>query len=169
MENEEKQKEITSLDASLEKLQCDDEAEEILDSLPERERKTIERYMIRQSYSGPLPPPHLLKQFDDVEPGTAKTIIDNFVAESEHRRNLENKSLDYSARDVKMGAWFGFILGLVGLLGGFLILLLTDHVLAGSILSGGSVVALVALFMYPNKSKKSTMNNEKIDNEDEVD
>ncbi|EOA3017618.1 DUF2335 domain-containing protein [Enterococcus faecalis] len=134
-------------------LIADDEVEEILDDLPKIEREKIESLIIRQSYSGPLPSPRLLKEFDEVEKGAAKKIIDNYLAESEHRRGLENKSLEYSARDVKMGAWFGFILGLIGLLGGFSVLLFTNHAIAGSILSGGSLVALVALFLKPQKNK----------------
>lgn len=158
MENDKNQLEGNDLEAAKQELIIDNEVEEILDELPKLERDKVESYIIRQSYSGPLPSPQLLREFDEVEEGTAKKIVDNFITESNHRRQLESKSLDYSARDVKMGAWFGFILGLVGLIGGFLVLLFTDHAIAGSVLSGGSLVALVTLFLRPAKSENSPRN-----------
>lgn len=43
-----------------------------------------------EMYSGPLPHPEILKQYQELYSGAAKEIIKNGVAESKHRRRLEN-------------------------------------------------------------------------------
>lgn len=44
-------------------------------------------------YQGDIPPPALLRQFDDMVPGTAARLIGWAEAEAEHRRAMERDSL----------------------------------------------------------------------------
>jgi uncharacterized membrane protein len=46
------------------------------------------------SYQGPIPHPDILKGFDALVPGSAKTLIDLAMTESSHRRELESKALE---------------------------------------------------------------------------
>jgi uncharacterized membrane protein len=41
-----------------------------------------------QSFSGPLPPPEVLKRFDEIVPGAAERIIKMAEAQSEQRKDL---------------------------------------------------------------------------------
>ena len=43
-----------------------------------------------QQYSGQIPPPDLLRSFDDLLPGTAKRLIQWAEEEQNHRRRLES-------------------------------------------------------------------------------
>lgn len=43
----------------------------------------------QQIYEGPIPPPVILREFDQIVSGSAKQIMDMAHAESEHRRKLE--------------------------------------------------------------------------------
>jgi len=43
-------------------------------------------------YSGQIPPPHLLRDFDDLIPGTAARIIQWAEDEQRHRHNLERSA-----------------------------------------------------------------------------
>jgi uncharacterized membrane protein len=47
-----------------------------------------------QHYSGPIPPPSILKGFDDLVPGAANRLITLAEEESKHRRELETRALD---------------------------------------------------------------------------
>ncbi len=54
--------------------------------------------LIRQdsvhTFSGPLPPPEILKRFDKVVPCTAERIIKMAEEQSAHRRELEKRVID---------------------------------------------------------------------------
>ena len=43
---------------------------------------------VRASFSGPLPPPELLKQYDEVVPGAADRIISMAEAEQAHEADM---------------------------------------------------------------------------------
>ena len=43
-------------------------------------------------FSGDIPPPALLKQFNDVLPGTAQWILDRTKKEQDHQHNLDNSN-----------------------------------------------------------------------------
>jgi uncharacterized membrane protein len=45
-------------------------------------------------YSGDIPPPGLLRQFDELLPGTAARLIGWAETEAEHRRAMEKAALD---------------------------------------------------------------------------
>lgn len=51
-----------------------------------------------EQYRGPLPPPRLLREFEEAVPGSAAKILDNWRDESTHRRQLEREE-SQSARD----------------------------------------------------------------------
>ncbi len=70
------------------------------------------------SYSGPIPPPDLLQRFDEVYPGAAKQILDDFVQESTHRRAMERKVVSAESFKEVFGAVFGGLVGLTGVGGG---------------------------------------------------
>lgn len=53
---------------------------------------------VTEQYRGPLPPPRLLREFDEAVPGSAAKILDNWHEESLHRRQLERDE-SQSARD----------------------------------------------------------------------
>lgn len=99
-----------------------------------------------EMYSGPIPHPDILSQYEKIDPGAAKLIIDNGVEESRHRRELESQSLEYTRRDRRRRDWMGFVIALVIIgIGAFLIEM--GHVVSGSLLSGASALGIVGLFL----------------------
>ncbi|WP_259717307.1 DUF2335 domain-containing protein [Weissella confusa] len=59
-----------------------------IESLPESAKAELSATL--EMYSGPIPHPKILKEFNEIVPGSAKQIIKNGVQESKHRRGLEN-------------------------------------------------------------------------------
>lgn len=47
-------------------------------------------------YAGPLPTAQMLADYDNVVPGCAKDIVDNFTSEGNHRRARENRGRHYA-------------------------------------------------------------------------
>ena len=70
---------------------------------------------------GPLPPPEMLKRYEEAHPGAAGIILQEFVAQAEHRRDLESKSLDAAVRGAARGQYCAFLLLLLVIVGGFVL------------------------------------------------
>lgn len=139
-------------ESSLEEFEqdLDPKVGEIADALdvedPEEKKKLIAR--ISRFTSSPVPPPNVLKGYDDVVEGGAKWLLDYTKSEQSHRHKMDKKELFYYS----MGQVFGFILGLIGI-GGGIYLATTGAEWFGFGTFFTSLVSLVGLFVYNNKSE----------------
>lgn len=61
---------------------------------PNKGGRTISRQILQAEYHGPIPPPNLLKGYDDIHPGLADRIVRMAEAESIHRQAMEQKALE---------------------------------------------------------------------------
>lgn len=118
-----------------------------IDSLPEEERnKVLSSVTQEYTYSGILPHPMLLKQFDEVLPGTAERIITMTEKEGEHRRIIEKQIVDSEFKIQNRGIKFGFLIALAGILGS-VFLAFYDKTIASTILGSSTLVSLVSVFI----------------------
>lgn len=81
--------------------------------------------MVSASYIGPLPPPSILRQYDEICPGCAKELVSAFREEGNHRRALESKMVEANIdgmrrqfAEARIGQIFAFILSLAFLFTG---------------------------------------------------
>ncbi len=109
---------------------------------------------------GPLPPPRVLKEYDNIVPNGAERIMKMAEKEQEARlrekerngesnRRLAERKLNY----FKRGQWMGFILALIVLISAGLFAYFGFETLAG-ILLATTLVALVGLFVYTTKNQQ---------------
>ena len=139
---------------------------------PESDRaesnRSEEHAIIQRSayaFSGPLPPPDVIKKYDMVVPGAADRIIQLAEKQSTHRQAIETKIVDADIRQSNFGVIFGFILGLVGLIGGAF-LVYHDKVVTGSVFFGATLVALVSVFVYGSrKGDRSREDEQSLDDD----
>ena len=68
-----------------------------------------------QSWEGPLPAPETLERFEAVVPGSAKTIIEEWQAETRHRRRFEHRSLLLQSFEQMSGRLLAFLFALAAL------------------------------------------------------
>jgi uncharacterized membrane protein len=64
------------------------------------------------SFQGPLPPPQILSQYDQIVPGSAERIISQWESQSRHRQELEKKVIDSDIKQSRYGATLGFIVAI---------------------------------------------------------
>ncbi len=117
-----------------------------------------------EQFSGPLPPPEILKRYDEIVPGTAKNIIESFVNEGRHRREREDRQVamceEWAREDVslqKRGQVFGFILAFTGIAGGLAVTAFGANIgaqIAGAGVSGVSLAAIVVAFLQRGRMNK---------------
>ncbi|EDC8051031.1 DUF2335 domain-containing protein [Salmonella enterica subsp. enterica serovar Muenchen] len=131
-------------DLSKEIIQHPDAFTRVLD------RPEIQEIVVaHHAFQGPLPPPYLLRGYQDILPDAPERIFQLTEKEFAHRQKMEEKALDGAINRDKRGQWFGlgatiFTVACATLLG------LTGHeVLAGTVI--GTVVAVAGIFVLRQK------------------
>lgn len=138
----------------------DNEIEEVIDKvekLPEDKRQIV--YQKLEIYQGDLPHPNILKGYNELYPDAAQKIIDNGIAETEHRRLMERKYLDGQINDKKLGQILGFIVALLIISGG-VYLIMNNHQVTGSIMTGISAIGVIGLFTGNNNQNDKEKKND---------
>ena len=72
------------------------EISEIIDksNIKENDKQRILAYMKEEEFTGPLPPPVTLQQYEEVQAGFADKIMGMALKEQEHRHDIENKIVE---------------------------------------------------------------------------
>ena len=90
--------------------------------LPQIERREVRAEMQVASFSGPLPPPAVLAQYNDAVPNGADRIMAMAERQSAHRERLEARVVDGNVANQTRGSYFAFIVMLVAILSGFFLI-----------------------------------------------
>ena len=118
----------------------------------------------QESWSGPLPPPDVLLEYNFVENG-AERIFRMAERQSEHRMRMEDKALDSDNSILTRGQWFGLIvvLAVLGLAGYMAYLGATA---AAAAVVAIDVVGLAAVFVYSRLSRRDVQERQPNDTDD---
>lgn len=103
-------------------------------------------HIVSASWVGPLPPPAVLREFDELVPNGAERIFAQFEAEAEHRRKCEDKQLRFGIRDAHIGQ---FLAGLYAVLafGVSAYAISKEAYWAASFISGTTIVGGIVAFL----------------------
>ena len=99
---------------------------------------------------GPLPPPEVLKRYEEVIPGAANRILEMAENQSKHRMQLEKND----SRRSFFGLAAGFLLSL-GIIGGAIYLIVRGEAWAAVSLIGINVAALAGVFVYGSRTLRN--------------
>jgi len=109
---------------------------------------------LTESFSGPIPPPEVLREYDKILPGLAERIVTQVDRQTEHRISLESKVIESDIRRSRQGLVCGFVVSLTCVLGGIIAVVL-GHDVAGTTIATGAVVALAGVFVYGTAMRRS--------------
>lgn len=123
-----------------------------------------------EHYSGIIPHHNLVEGYEKVCPGAADRILAMTENDLKHRQELErkeqeniiesrNKVLDSEISNFKRGQYFGFVIMIIALLGGFY-LVVNEQKIGGYITLVSTVFFYFGAVMYKNKIEKQNNNNE---------
>jgi uncharacterized membrane protein len=101
----------------------------------------------RSLFSGPMPPPDLLREYELIFPGAARFFFAAVEMQSLHRQEMERRTLDAAIRSEAVGRWLAFILAVMLIASGTF-LIHEDKDPQGLSLIVGTMVSLCALFVY---------------------
>ena len=108
--------------------------------------KLIARRVESMSYSGPIPPPHLLREFNASIPNGADRIMKMAKQQSTHRMDLETKVVTANNRDSLLGVIFAGIIGIIIVIGSMFLIYNNKNIQGLSILFA-SAVAYIGVFL----------------------
>lgn len=119
-------------------------------------RKTTRREVISFSttaYSGPVPLPEIIREWEDLLPGSADRLLTMAERQAEHRMSLEKTVIQGDSQRANWGLGLAFVVTLV-LISGGLVLIGLGHDVAGASVIGTNAIGLAALFIYGQESRK---------------
>ena len=156
--------------------ETDDSSSELpekpLDAQPARRVPEQRSLTAFAAFSGPLPPPDMLKTYNEVEPGLAREIIEWAKAEAQHRRDEDEreskaateiavKEADAAVEDMRrsytearIGQFFGFVLG-GSAMGGAVYLGVHDAQTTACILVGTGIASIIIAFLKGRNSSEA--------------
>ncbi|MEZ5006959.1 MAG: DUF2335 domain-containing protein [Chitinophagales bacterium] len=128
--------------------------------IPEEEKTKLYSAVVsifkKESFSGPLPPPRMLKEYNNVIENGAERIMVMAEKQGEHRRSLESHAVTEQLRQSRYGQIFGFIIALL-LIGVSTVLGLSGQPVLAGVLGGSTLVSLVTVFVYGKVTQKKEL------------
>lgn len=104
------------------------------------------------SFQGPIPPPELLREYNEIIPDGADRIVKMAEAQSSHRIELERIVIKGDDRRANWGLVTGYSIGVLIIVLSF-ILILYGHGMEGTVLGTIDLVSLVGVFVYGRRSR----------------
>ncbi len=105
------------------------------------------------AFSGPIPPPSFLLEYEKLVPGIAKKFLEGPHIEAQHRRSLEKRMVEEQVRLSKRGQWMAFSLASLCVFAAFTSIFLGFD-LAGVGALFVSVASFVGVFIYAKTSQR---------------
>lgn len=102
------------------------------------------------TFSGPIPPPEILKGYEEAFPGAANRIIKMAEEQSKHRQYIEKKEVDTESRDSLLGIISALTIGVFIILCGTIIVVKvpnTSGAVAGTILNLVGIATIIGTFL----------------------
>ena len=116
-------------------------------------------HVTHHQFSGPLPPPEVIDQYNQIIPGAAERILAMAEQDAIHQREIENAAMTLTAEEMKRGQLYGFIIGVFAFTTCIVALLLGSEKTA-IVLGSTTVVGLVSVFVtgrFSSKEGKGTV------------
>lgn len=114
--------------------------------LPTVARK-ITAIAVSEQFSGPMPHPKHLREYDEILPGSAERILSMAEKNLDHNIAMNSMALGAEIDDAKRGMLLGAALFAMLILGAFLSLFITDSEIIPGIFLGAAVIGGVGAFI----------------------
>jgi len=114
-----------------------------------------------QGFSGPLPPPQMLVQYNQAFPGCAARIVAMAERQATHRQDPEKTAITSNRKRELTGQIFGLLIALSAIACGTY-LAIYDKSVAGLGTIIGTVASLVAVFIYGKYTQKKELDQKKL-------
>ena len=132
-----------------------------------KEKEQVRRVVaevIQSEFSGPIPPPNIIRGYEEVLPGAADRIIAMAEKQSAHRQAMETKIIETESRDGFLGMVFAFSLSLLCIVAAVIIVYLVPKeggAFAGSLLGVTGIGSIIVTFINSTRSNRTRSKDDK--------
>ncbi len=137
---------------------------DITEELPPEKKEQINQLYLKQSYSGPLPPPVHIEGYNNAIDNGGERLMKMVEKEAEqrleerkHRMEIEAKIVNHTIKQKYIGQIMGFAIAII-VLGVSYSLVKQGYELPGAILGSAGLVGLVAVFVTSGRFKQKSDN-----------
>ncbi len=127
---------------------------------PSPQPPTVVSRTLQREFSGPVPPPDYLEQYDRVLPGLSERIVVLAESQSRHRQALEKEVTLTRLRNEARGQTFAFVLAAL-VLAGSIWLISLGRSTEGLVTILGELAALTAIFIYGRASQRKELSEKR--------
>lgn len=115
-----------------------------------------------KSFSGPLPHPEILVQYDKIVSGSAERIISIWEGQVRHRQELEKKVIESDIKQSQCGAILGFLIAIAAISAGTFLAYIgrPTEGLAAIITALGGLVGVYVWGSYQRRKERSLRANQ---------
>ena len=106
------------------------------------------------TWTGPLPPPAALAQYESILPGAADRIISMSERQMDHRIQLEQKVVGGDSTRSNLGLAAAFIVAVIALLGSIYVID-QGYTWAGVAIFGIDIVGLASVFVHGTRARRA--------------
>ena len=124
---------------------------------------------IMTEYHGPIPPPSLMRGYEEILSGSADRILAMAENQASHRQYVERKCVDTEARDSLLGIISAFSLGLLTIVGGVVMAYFNPSNVAqicGLLLGGTGITLIAGTFLKGTRNSWKREDKDSKDNKD---
>jgi len=139
---------------------------ELLEQVPEEHRDELIRafHLVQVEktsfFRGPLPSPAILKEYEDILPGSADRIITMTEKQQQHRMSIESAVIQSDIWMERLGLGAGFVLAMTLALGGIW-LVSEGKEITGLAMLVSQIVLLVGAFFYAKRLRQRELDERK--------
>ena len=106
-------------------------------------------------FSGPIPPPSIIKGYEEILPGSADRIISMAENQTQHRQSMEKIMIESESRDSLLGILFAFILGVGCIIAAIVIVMLVPQnagAISGALIGVTGIGSIIATFIKSTRT-----------------
>jgi uncharacterized membrane protein len=136
---------------------------EIIIQSPKDKDKSIlvHKSEIFSSWQGPMPSPDVLKAYNDIVPGSASLLFEQFVKQSDHRIQIEKTVINSNTKLDARGQMFGFIVIMLFSIAGFYLVIFKNQKIEGFISLMVPLSTIVIQFINRKTQSQKEMKEKK--------
>lgn len=117
--------------------------------------RLIQAISVVEQYSGPIPHPNIIKEYEKLSPGATDRILTMAEKEATHRHNMDEKFHKTDSRDSLLGIISAFLLTGALIVGGIVVILKVPQLggtITGLLMTGGGAATILTTFIKGTKA-----------------
>lgn len=120
--------------------------------------------IIQSEFSGPIPPPNIIRGYEEIVPGAADRIIAMAENQSKHRQDMERIMVKSESRDSLLGVLFAFFLGISCVIAAIVMVVMVPEnagVISGAALGVTGIGSIIATFIKGTRASSRRNDSKK--------